>query len=177
MDPLYIGIALFVLFCCCLSSSGALGYFAYTEEEDKKAKAEALKKKLIADEKKATEEAKLAKIKADEAAEIARVAKEKADTAKTTADKFIASGSFRQTGEPDILANGEQLQGTALGPINFPCPVRGGGSSIVRYGAKGNYFLKYLPEGTNSFDLSDTSIGGDPAPGEPKQWFARYQCV
>lgn len=176
MDPLYIGIALVVLCCCCLSSSGALGYFSYTEEEAKKVKAEELKKKLIADEKKATEEAKLAKIKADEAAEIARVAKEKADTAKIIADKFVASGSARLTGQPDILANGEQLQGTALGPINFPCPVRSD-SSTVRYGAKGKYFFKYLPEGANSFDLTDASIGGDPAPGEPKQWFARYTCV
>lgn len=173
MDPLYIGIALVVLCCCCLSSSGALGYF-YTEEA-KKTKVEELKKKLIADEKKATEEAKLAKIKADETAEIARIAKEKSDATKIIADKFVAYGSFRLTGQPDI-AHGEQLSGTTLGSIKFPCPVRSD-SSTVRYGAKGNYFLKYLPEGSNSFDLNDTSIGGDPAPGEPKQWFVRYTCV
>lgn len=175
MDPLYIGIALVVLCCCCLSSSGALGYFSYTEEEAKKVKAEELKKKLIADEKKATEEAKLAKIKADEAAEIARVAKEKSDATKIIADKFTASSSIILTGQPDI-AHGEQLTGTTFGPINFPCPIRSD-SSTIRYGAKGKYFFKYLPEGVNSFDLSDTSIGGDPAPGEPKQWFARYTCV
>lgn len=175
MDPLYIGIALVVLFCCCLSSSGALGYYSYTEEEAKKVKAEELKKKLIADEKKAIEEARLAKIKSDESAEIARVAKEKADAAKIAADKFTASGSFKLINQPDI-PHGEQLSGTTLGPIKFPCPVRSD-SSTVRYGAKGNYFLKYLPEGSNSFDLNDTSIGGDPAPGLPKQWFVRYTCV
>lgn len=176
MDPLYIGIALVVLCCCCLSSSGALGYFSYTEEEAKKVKAEKLKNKLIADEKKATEEARLAKIKADEAAEISRVAKEKADVAKIIADKFVASGSVRLTGQPDILDSGEQLQGTTLGPINFPCLVRSD-SSTIRYGAKGVYFKRNLPEGMKRFDLTDTSIGGDPAIGEPKQWFARYTCI